>query len=212
MPLIIKESSHSGTTTYIWHRIEPDSYFLSEMDIREGKWEEVEQWNKARKAEWICGRYLIQKFLGCTSRELQLDDKGKPHLNDHSQQLSLSHSGSWVGLSHSKLEIGLDIQVYRPGIAKLAHKYIRPDEIELANQFLPLVDTYHYIWCCKEAIYKADGRRELDFKKNISVSDVSLIGNIVEWKGVIVKNTEIKHYKIRSRSIDQCYMAIARLQ
>lgn len=208
MPLIIKEYTYSGISTILWHRTEPDAFFLDQVDIRRGKWEEVKKWSKERQVEWLCGRFLIQKFLGCSSRNLHVDQTGKPHLADGSQHLSLSHSGNIVGLSFSKNEIGLDIQIKRPAISKIGYKFISIDELEMASFIMSEIDARHYLWCCKEAIYKAHGRRQLDFINHINIIDVEKKGYEIIWRGNISKNGQIT-YGISSRCIGELYLAIA---
>jgi phosphopantetheinyl transferase len=209
MPLIIKEYTYSGISTILWHRIEPDAFFLDQVDIRKGKWEEVKKWSKERQVEWLCGRYMIQKFLGCSSRDLQIDKFGKPHLADESHFLSLSHSGHIIGLSFSQKQIGLDLQIKRPAISKIGHKYISDDEMQMATSRMSLIDAEHYLWCCKESIYKAYGRRQLDFILNIKMTDVANKGYNYRWYGDILKNGQILRYEISTRCIGDLYSATA---
>ena len=209
MPLIIKEYAYSGISTILWHRIEPDAFFLDQVDIRKGKWEEVKKWSKERQAEWLCGRYMIQKFLGCSSRDLQIDKFGKPHLADQSHFLSLSHSGNIIGLSFSQQQIGLDLQIKRPAISKIGHKFISADEMQMATSRMSIIDAEHYLWCCKESIYKAYGRRQLDFIQNIKMTEVSMKGYDYMWSGAILKMGQTTHFEISTRSIGNLYSATA---
>jgi 4'-phosphopantetheinyl transferase len=209
MPLIIKETSPGDITTLIWHRTEPDSFFLQQVDIREGKWEEVLKWTTKRREEWLAGRFLIEHYLGCSSRNLIIDTNGKPHLNHSTRQLSLSHSGHLIGVSYAAQPIGLDIQWRHDSIDKISHKFCNPQELDLFGLHNDAIDKTHFIWTCKEAIYKAYGRRLLDFKEHIHLMESEWKMGFYEVFGRIKKEDIEISYHLRVRKIDNLYITIA---
>ena len=209
MPLIIKEEVGKELTTLIWHRTESDDYFLSQVDIREGKWSEVLQWTNNRRNEWVAGRFLIQHFLGCSSRMLHIDDKGKPQILNRDIELSLSHSNEHIGLTYSHLPVGLDIQFHRPSIHKIAHKFCSTGEPALFTQHKNLTEQSHFIWSCKEAIYKAYGRKKLDFKGHIKLRSSNHYSNQYHIKATVIKDVIKIDYKVRAKKVDDLYIATA---
>jgi 4'-phosphopantetheinyl transferase EntD len=67
--------------------------------------------------------------------------------------------------AHPTQPIGVDIESLRPQIEKIKSKFCRPEELEFA---VTPVQTL-LIWSAKEAMYKAYGKKEIDFREQMRV-------------------------------------------
>lgn len=97
------------------------------------------------------------------------DTDGKPHLADSLFFVSISHTvGYSAAMAHPRV-CGIDVQRLVPRITHLAPKFV--GEVEQA-QLVPSKELLqlHLIWSAKEAMYKAYGRRQLDFKEHLTVN------------------------------------------
>ncbi len=205
MPLIVQHNNSLGSSIYLWRLDEDILFFKAKVDINDAKWAEVITWVEDRRKEWIAGRYLIQQYANCSSKALQIDPYGKPHISTP-QHISLSHSGQYVALYISNNPCGIDIQVTSPTIRRISHKFMSDGDHNLFSS-LQNEERLHVIWSIKEAIYKAYGKKKLDFKKNININitDHNLIGKVIK------EHIELD-YKLDYKIIDQIYLATAECQ
>jgi len=90
---------------------------------------------------------------------------GKPYLPDGSY-LSVSHSGNMVAVALSpSMPVGIDVQVFQPKTLRVVRRIMHPSENDL-----PLTDeTAHWLWCAKEAVYKACEKNGLSLRENIRI-------------------------------------------
>ncbi len=167
MALIKKEIFPNGTILGIWRIEETVTYLLNIMDITAVSLVKIGKMNSHRKTEWLAARHLLQQLLGenvfCYS-----DKFGKPILKNSSQHISISHSRGLVTVIISDYSIGIDIQEITPKIERIAPKFMREIEMTSLNE-LKKLEHLHIYWGAKEALYKAYGKKELDFRKHILV-------------------------------------------
>jgi 4'-phosphopantetheinyl transferase len=100
--------------------------------------------------------------------ELFKDEAGKPHLKDSHFHVSISHTVNYAAAIAHPNPCGIDVQRIVPRIRKMADKFVGPGERLQLTQEHELLQL-HLIWSAKEAMYKAFGRRQLDFKDHLVV-------------------------------------------
>ena len=165
--LIKNEIYPNNTQIGIWRIDETPDYFLNRMNITEESLVKIAKMNERRKTEWLAARHLLQQMMGdhifCYS-----DEFGKPVFQDNNRHLSISHSRGLATVVVSDRPTGVDIQEITPKIKRIAHKFMRAEEAESLNDVNSL-QHLHIYWGAKEALYKAYGRRGLDFRRHILV-------------------------------------------
>lgn len=124
---------------------------------------------EGRRREFLAARILLHKMSGRAERgELFKDEAGKPHLRDSVFHVSISHTVNYAAAIAHPNPCGIDVQRIVPRIRRLAEKFVGPGEqVQLTPAFELL--QLHLIWSAKEAMYKAFGRRQIDFKKHLFV-------------------------------------------
>ena len=112
-------------------------------------------------------RKLLQ-FKGYTDFDLQYDQFGKPHLND-GKHISISHSHEYATLIISDEIAGIDIEMQREKIIKIAPKFAEKELefLEKANQ--EYIRKLTVIWGVKESIFKIRNEVGISFKDHIHV-------------------------------------------
>jgi len=96
------------------------------------------------------------------------NDAGKPHLRDSPFHVSISHTVNYAAAIAHPAPCGIDVQRLVPQIRRLAPKFVSDKEnrqLIAPHELLQL----HLVWAAKEAMYKAFGRRQLDFKDHLFV-------------------------------------------
>ena len=101
------------------------------------------------------------------------DDYGKPYL-ESGPFINYSHSSSHLLWGENdQHEIGVDIENERPQLIKLQSKFCSSEELEFIDDQNPMTQLL-LIWSAKESIYKAYGRKQLDFKLHMHLNEFKL--------------------------------------
>ena len=111
-------------------------------------------------------RKLLQE-KGYTDFDLEYDEFGKPHLKD-GNHISISHSHEFSTIIISNQKVGIDIELQREKIIKIADKFV-----DFEFEFLNKQNQDNYIkkltviWGIKESIFKICSEIGISFKNHI---------------------------------------------
>ncbi|WP_417352554.1 4'-phosphopantetheinyl transferase family protein [Flavobacterium alkalisoli] len=118
------------------------------------------------------GFMSVRKLLaeaGYSDLDLFYTEDGKPHLTN-GKNISITHSYSFSAIIISNRSIGIDMEIRREKVIRIADKFV-----EKEFGYLDQDNTEDYvrrlivIWGVKEALYKMFSRQGLSFKQNIDV-------------------------------------------
>lgn len=167
MPILLKQELPNHGEVGIWRIDETESYFHARLDLHAAERAEIEQLNDRKRLEWLASRYLLHLMSGRLVRGACLKDvHGKPYLQDSDYHISMSHSRDLVSVIASPDPVGVDIQVMVSKIRRIAHKYLTDQELQRIDSDHEM-DVLHVLWGAKECLYKAYGKRGLDFRQHI---------------------------------------------
>jgi phosphopantetheinyl transferase len=171
MPLY-KTINHNATTQIlIWKITETFEELRSKVVLKP----KTENRLKAMKSEmhqraFLSVRLLLKK-AGYTDFELHYDQFGKPYFND-GKYVSITHSHHFSAIIISNETVGIDMEMQREKIIRIADKFVNPTELHRLKRF----DTPDYIkkltvkWGAKEAIFKIRNEKGISFKDHIQVN------------------------------------------
>jgi 4'-phosphopantetheinyl transferase len=209
MPLLIKMSIEPEGVVGVWHNVEGDDYFRSKLTLFPIEIEELSVLNGRKRSEWLCSRYLLHLLSGRHDRGACLKDNyGKPYLEGSAYQISISHSSDYTAIAAAPVEIGVDIQTVVEKIARIQSKFVTPLEGEYIDPAHSLL-SLHTIWGAKEAMYKAYGKRELDFRGHIFVGPFLYNKDGFKWNGEIRKGDFYEKYDLFCHSIHHLILVYA---
>ena len=160
-----------------------------------------------RKKQWLAVRVMLNRLMQAPkAAAIIYDDYKKPLVKDSDYKISISHSHDYAALIIDRYsETGIDIELIKPTVQKIAHKFLSDSEMKNINTTNAIDQMYVY-WCAKEALYKLYGKKELDFKKNLMVHNFKY-----ENKGTItaqiIKGTFHKTYNLWYEKMDN-YMLV----
>jgi phosphopantetheinyl transferase len=162
-----------------------------------------------RRLEWLAVRQLVHQMSGREKRGAFIKDEfGKPHLQDSDYQISISHSDGLAAAIAAPVSVGIDIQKIVTKITRIAHKFLREEErVSIKDE--THIPHMHLYWGAKEALYKAYGRRELDFKQHIIVQPFSFNGQEGTMEGRVEKGSFCAHYRLYFRCINEFTLVYA---
>ena len=210
MPLLFHRTLRPAGELGVWQTAEDASFFRERLPLTRAEIAYVDGIPGAgRRKEWLASRYLLHKMSGRTVRGTVLKDEyGKPHLEGSDWQISLSHTRRYVAVLAGPELCGVDIQVLVPKIERLAPKFMRPEE---TASVLPAtrLEHLHVYWGAKEALYKAYGRRQLDFRENILVTPFAYDLETGRTTGAVVKDDLLLEFEIRYEKIGNTVLVTA---
>ena len=163
MPLIQEWSVGPYAMAAIWKVEEPEAFFKEatglDPDIK----------NERRRIEHLAGRYLLQHLEeDFPLHTIAKDEHDKPRIDKNKYFFSISHSWPYIAVVVDPFgEAGIDIQTWHPRIGDIRHKFLSAEEQELFKNDPKLLTL---AWSAKEAVYKWNGRRGVDFIEHLPIS------------------------------------------
>ena len=161
MPLVHSLSLSTHVNAHFWKVDKTETSSLEHLPLNAADEQLLAKKKKAAdRYSFLAVRALLQ-VVGCTA-SVVYDAQGAPTLSN-GQRLSISHTHHYVAVVLSdQLPVGIDVEAYRPKIARIAPRFMHTSEA-FANT-LPLMMQ---LWTAKEAVYKALRQPGIHFAKQI---------------------------------------------
>lgn len=181
----------------IWQIEETEAYFRERMPLTTLEEAQIALIKgEGRRKEWLASRYLLHIMSGRKERGAFVKDEfGKPHLMDSPFQVSISHSNHAAAVLATPRACGVDIQKIVGKIERISQKFMRQEELYSLQQGSRL-EHLHVYWGAKEAIYKAYGRKELDFVQHILIDPFEYDLDRGTFSGRLEKNKIQQHFDL----------------
>jgi 4'-phosphopantetheinyl transferase len=169
MAIAYRQRVDDDTEFALWKIEEKAENLYNQLQLDEQEKTYVEQLsNGKRHLHWLGTRVLLRKMLITNDYiDCKVDEHGKPYLVTLPYHISLSHSFDYAAVMISKKNpVGIDIEVIKNKVERIAHKFMRAEELAFVNESHKIEQLYA-CWCAKEAVYKCNGEKEVSFVDNI---------------------------------------------
>ncbi len=168
-----------------------------------GELEEISHLEK--RAEWLAGRLsakaLVEK-LNQPFNGIYKDAYGKPYLHGINYHISLANSYPYAGaIVHQEKYVGIDIEEPKETLIRIKHKFLNAVELEKVESDLGKLCMY---WCAKECLYKIYGKKQLSFRENIFIDNLSLESGRLSGYTSIHGSTV--HYQLHVKNLFNYYL------
>ena len=178
MPIVHSLLLSAHIHAHFWKVGKTEASLLEQLPLSTADDHLLKQKKKAEdRYSFLAVRALLQE-VGCTAM-VKYDAHGAPTLSN-GQQLSISHTHHYVAVVLSdQLPVGIDVEAYRPKIARIAPRFMHTSEA-FANT-LPLMTQ---LWTAKEAVYKALRQPGIHFAKQIHLKQFTTdtaVGTATVW-------------------------------
>lgn len=172
MPLFYQHNINDTAKLAVWHITEPEDFFLKKVPLKR----DITHWHK--RLQHLAGRYLLQElFPDFPYHLIEIADTRKPFLPNEEYHFSISHCADYAAVIISRdKRVGIDVELITPKIDKIKYKFLSENELNILPVSNPEFLTL--LWSCKEAVYKWDGKGEVDFKNHIVITDISVHANL----------------------------------
>lgn len=181
MPLYKTITPNSQTTVKIWKITESYDDLLHPLDLKPNSLERVlGMKSELHQRGFLSVRHLLREFE-YTDQDLYYDENGKPHLKD-GKHISITHSFTFSAVIISNDEVGIDIEMQREKIGRIANKFIDYEFQYLEKDSDCYVRRLTVIWGIKESLYKLFATPGMLFKEHFLVIPFLINdGNTVSW-------------------------------
>ena len=167
MPLFKTINHNSSTKILVWKITETFDQLLSEVRLNPKSVTRLESMkSEVHQRGFLSVRKLLQK-AGYSDFDLFYDVFGKPHLTDGTH-ISISHSHQFSTIVISDKKVGIDIELQREKIIRIANKFSVEDLDKNIKQ--NYIQKLTQIWAAKEAIFKIRNEKGISFKNHIFVN------------------------------------------
>lgn len=171
----------------VWKIDEQDEYFLDRLRVTREELERIHQLKARRKTEWLASRWLWDQITANVDHGPIIKDKfGKPYISNSSWHMSISHTHHHAAVITAPFLVGIDVQKPVSKITRIARKFLSEEEMGQVHNDINHLQYLHVYWGAKESLYKAYGRRELDFKNHLRVDPFGINGE--QTTGAICKD------------------------
>ena len=181
MPLYKSIYIDTSSQILVWKITESYEKLLGEVQLNEKSLLRLNGMkSQLHQRAFLSVRKLLQE-AGYSDFDLQYDESGKPHLNPNNcytepVEVSISHSNNFSTLIISDQKVGIDIEMQRDKIIRIADKFVNNKEsLRLGD-----TNTLDYIkkltvkWGAKEAIFKIRNEPGISFKDHIWVNSFEI--------------------------------------
>lgn len=171
MPIIQYEQLSEDSSWAVWKIDESFDEFMAMVNLDDNDNDALAQISHPIKIlEWFGSRLALKYLLNQINLQFSgiiKDQYSKPFLKDLNQHMSISHCFPYASaIIHNHKPVGIDIELPKPKLKRIAHKVLNPAEREFVSDSLVL---HSIVWSAKEVLYKLYGKKELTFKGHIEI-------------------------------------------
>jgi 4'-phosphopantetheinyl transferase len=170
MPLYKTINFSPTTQILVWKITESYQELFGEVQLNEKSLLRLNNMkSELHQRGFLSVRKLLQE-AGYNDFDLHYDESGKPHLKDE-KFISITHSFHFSAIIISDQKAGIDIEMQREKIIRIADKFVdyefhflKPEKIQ------EYVRKLTVIWGVKESIFKIRNEKGISFKDHIQVN------------------------------------------
>lgn len=211
MPIYLHENIQPEGEIGLWDITETETFFKEELILTDEESEMIGDVVEKRRKEWMAGRLLLHKMTGRGERAItEKDEHGKPHLLCSPYDISLSHSGRFAAVIAAPKLVGIDVQHLVPKLKRIERKFMTEEDLNLLSEEYYL-EHLHVYWGAKEALYKAYGKKKLEFREHILLEPFNYNVSFGECRGYVKKDEVQMTFEIHYRLIEN-YMLVYAVQ
>jgi phosphopantetheinyl transferase len=175
MPLYKTINFSPTTQILVWEITESFEELLDKVVLKEKTQIRLNKMKSEMHQRAFLSVRMLLKEAGYTDFELHYDQFGKPYFLD-GKHVSITHSHQFSAIIISDETVGIDIEMQREKIIRIADKFVNPIELHRLKSF----DIEDYIkkltvkWGAKEAIFKIRNESGISFKDHIQVNSFEI--------------------------------------
>ena len=168
----------NNTKLYLWKITEELTELLKDVRLKDSSILRLESMkSESHRKGFLAVRKLLQ-HIDYNDFDLYYDSFGKPNLKPQGctikdMHISISHSNEFSAIAISEKNIGIDMEILKEKILRIAPKFMNPIHLEgLSDE--NKIKKATVIWGIKEAIFKIKNEKGISFPNHIFEDDFKL--------------------------------------
>lgn len=204
MPLYQRFNISESSSIIIWKIEETEDELMLGIEMHASDKERFQQFtNPKKRNEFLALRQCLVEYFG-QNPEVHYNKDGKPFLKN-GYHISFSHTDGYAGMIVcDKNPVGIDLELFRERIKRIAHKFLREEEKNSINDTSEVGHLTLY-WGAKEVMVKITGNRRLNFINELSVEPFPYQANC-ETSGSIITTDYHKKIRLFFKSIEDLHI------
>jgi 4'-phosphopantetheinyl transferase len=205
MPLHSIINHDIDTQIYVWKIEETFEDLFDEVALNDLN---LIRLNTMKSEQHQRGFLSVRKLLqeaGYSDFDLKYSPEGKPHLKN-GKQISISHSHEFSSLIISKQSVGIDLEICKEKVLKIAPKFMNVGHLENLSE-TDQIKKATVIWGIKEAIFKIKNEKGISFPDHIFEEKFNLVDK--KAKAQLRFNNQIENFKIHFENIEEYVLVYA---
>jgi phosphopantetheinyl transferase len=161
----------NNTKLYLWKITEDFATLSNDIRLKDSSIARLESMkSESHKKGFLSVRKLLE-HIDYTDFDLYYDEYGKPNLKPQGcsikeMHISISHSHDFSAIAISEQNIGIDIEILKEKIIKIAPKFMDVSHINNLN-LKDKIEKATVIWGIKESIFKIKNEPGISFPNHI---------------------------------------------
>lgn len=170
MPLYKTINVSETTRVFVWKITESFEALQSEVQLNASNGIRLKGMkSQLHQRAFLSVRKLLQ-HSGYDDFDLYYDEFGKPHLND-GKHISITHSHEFSAIVLSDENIGIDMEMKRDMIVRIADKFVGGEaDFLIEDDKDDYISKLTAIWGAKESIFKILNEKGISFKDHIKIN------------------------------------------
>lgn len=171
MPLYKTINYNSTTQILVWEITESFQELFDSVELNDSNAIRLNGMkSEMHQCAFLSVRKLFQE-VGYTDYDLYYDEFGKPHLKGE-KYISITHSHQFSAIIISDETVGIDMELQREKIIRIADKFVNNNELLLlkSSSHQDYIKKLTVKWGAKEAIFKIRNEKGISFKDHIKVN------------------------------------------
>ncbi|SFD25710.1 4'-phosphopantetheinyl transferase family protein [Flavobacterium phragmitis] len=211
MPLFQTIQFNETTKILIWEITESFDDLYSRVTLKEKTQRRLDGMkSQMHQRAFLSVRMLIQE-MGFTDKDLHYDEFGKPYFDCHNH-ISITHSYHFAAIIISHEKVGIDMELQREKIQRIADKFTDYDcnylEPKVTEEYIKKLTV---IWGAKEAIFKIRNEKGISFKDHININNFSL-GETQTQASLhfddLIKDFDVHYQEIKSDNFEGIFTLV----
>jgi len=204
MPFYQRINVDNKTAVFVWKITESFDDLFREVSLKDTSLARLESMKSESHQKGFMAVRMLLQYNGYTDFDLYYDEFGKPNLKD-GKNISISHSFGFSVIILSDKNVGIDLELRRDLVKKIAYKFAEEEFVyECENNPPEFVSKLTVIWGVKEAIFKVRNEIGISFKDHIFVQPFEMneakTTALLDFNSVkrefLVYFTEIENYTL----------------